>query len=595
MMKTKLPLHYLGLLGAIALGAALRFWHLDLKPMWMDEIITALFSLGKTYDAIPLQVISPFSALDQVFTLNPDATCPQITQVVSTQSVHPPLFFCLMHQWLRWVNPTSEDWVWKLRALPALFGVGAIAALYYLNRVAFSNAAGMMGAALMAVSPFAVYLSQEARHYTLPMLLITLALAGLIQMQQDLQPGRSLRWWVWIGWVVINSVGFYVHYFFLLAFAAQVLALLGLTYWQRSLLAPHKWSILSLAMGTVGLSYLLWLPTFLSHMNRPETDWLIPFEPSWEDKVAPLYQIPAGLLITVISLPVENQPIWITIPAAVLMLLFAGWLGWQVSRGLRQVWRTYIYQPATFMLISFLLWVLLEFLAIAYLLGKDITVVFRYNFVYYPAFCALLGASLAHLPRQQSSLKVRWKQPLPTFSPRQVQSIVLLAGLLSCIFVVSNLVFQKPYYPQRVAQDMLAQGIGTQDTGTQGTIAQNDNSQSLLIVGGYDVLFEAALDLSFVLEAEKLHPNSGTPAYYALFKRTSSSYEPVWQNLAQTQQPLKFPLNLWVIGPGLMREGYPPQLQLPNHQAGSKPATCNIAPDQYNRIGVPYQLYRCKA
>ena len=73
-----------------------------------------------------------------------------------------------------------------MRSLPALIGVIEIAAIYCLNRLVFSKSAALMAAALMAVSPFAVYLSQEARHYTLPMLLTTLALLGLIKIQQSL-------------------------------------------------------------------------------------------------------------------------------------------------------------------------------------------------------------------------------------------------------------------------------------------------------------------------------------------------------------------------------------------------------------------------
>jgi hypothetical protein len=53
----------------------------------------------------------------------------------------------------------------------------------------------------MAVSPFGVYLSQEARHYTLPILLITLALLGLIQIQQALYSQQQLpRPIVWLFW-----------------------------------------------------------------------------------------------------------------------------------------------------------------------------------------------------------------------------------------------------------------------------------------------------------------------------------------------------------------------------------------------------------
>jgi hypothetical protein len=144
-------LHYLMLAGIIALGAILRFWNLDLKPLWLDEVITALLSLGRPYKDVPLEVVLPLSTLQQLFTLQPNVSCPEIAQAVASQSTHPPLFFCLMHQWLSWVEPLTQPLSWKLRALPALFGVSAIAAVYCLNRIAFSPTAGLMGAALMAV------------------------------------------------------------------------------------------------------------------------------------------------------------------------------------------------------------------------------------------------------------------------------------------------------------------------------------------------------------------------------------------------------------------------------------------------------------
>ncbi|MBF2027838.1 MAG: glycosyltransferase family 39 protein, partial [Oscillatoriales cyanobacterium C42_A2020_001] len=217
----------------LLLGAILRFWNLDFKPLWMDEVITALFSLGRTYYDVPLQQALPLAAFEQVFNLNPDASCTQIAVTVSTQSVHPPLFFCWMHQWLGWVNSLPLSWVWKLRALPALFGVVAIAAIDQLNRIAFSHKAGLLGAVVMAISPFGVYLSQEARHYTLPMLLVILALSGLYQILIDLHR-RQFRPLIWLGWIAVNSLGFYVHYFFLLAFAGQVVTLLWLGRGKKS-------------------------------------------------------------------------------------------------------------------------------------------------------------------------------------------------------------------------------------------------------------------------------------------------------------------------------------------------------------------------
>ncbi len=85
--------HYLTLAAIVLLGALLRFWHLDLKPMWLDEVITALFSLGRNYYEVPLNEAFSLSALERIFILKAETSCAQIAQTIASQSVHPPLFF----------------------------------------------------------------------------------------------------------------------------------------------------------------------------------------------------------------------------------------------------------------------------------------------------------------------------------------------------------------------------------------------------------------------------------------------------------------------------------------------------------------------
>ena len=550
MANRKLFLHYLALAGAIALGAILRFWHLDLKPLWLDEVITALFSLGRSYNDVPMEVVFSLDRLEQIFTLKPAVTCPQIAHTLATQSTHPPLFFCLMHSWVEapLVGVLRHGLVWTLRSLPALFGVSAIAAVYLLNARAFSSAAGRGGAAVMAVSPFAVYLSQEARHYTLPLLLITLALVGLIQIQQELFGRQQLRPSVWFGWTIVNSIGLYVHYFFILAFIAELVTLLGLMYSQRHNLPRKSWVAASCAVIGVMASFIPWLPVMLGHFNRSETSWL-----PQPNNIAPLFQTLTSWVLMVIALPVENQPLWIAVSAGLLMVLFGGWVWWHVLGGLRQLLRTPATQLATLTLLSFTLLVLLQFFAIVYLLGKDITVVPRYNFVYYPSICALIGASL-------------WCRG--TLTPSPIPLLLFTVSFLSCVLVVSNLVFQKPFEPQRVAQNM-----------------NQEPSVPLMVVIGYNDYQDVALGLSFALALEI---RSESASEFAFFK-PSPGYESVWQKLSQLPPPAVYRLNLWVVAPGLKRRDYPPQL------AVSSQTTCTIDPTQHYRIGVPYQLYRCKS
>ncbi|NJR40549.1 MAG: hypothetical protein HC781_19090 [Leptolyngbyaceae cyanobacterium CSU_1_4] len=527
--------------------------------------------MGRSDQDIPREQFFSLTALDQLLTLQPGITCPQIAQTIATQSVHPPLFFCLMYRWLHLLQPHAENWVWAIRSLPAWLGVGAIGASYYLNRVAFSKSAGLASAALMAVSPFTVYLSQEARHYTLPMLLITLALAALIQMQQDLTR-QFFRPWIWLGWVVLNSIGLYVHYFFALAIVAQVMALggwMGMS--QRRPL--YHWGFLGGAIAGIVLCYLPWLSTLISHAGRPETDWLIPYKPDWLDRVAPLYQMVVGWVLMVIAFPVENQPFAIKVATSLILAGFALWLIHCLRTASQNLWKTISFRPATVLLLGFTVGVILEFFAIVYVLGKDITVVPRYNFVYYPGVCALLGACFGGIGSASEPLPWRaWSK-----TTGRSLLLILLVGLISSGWVVNGWVFQKSYRPHEVAQDMAL-----------------EPHRSLLVVVSYTSLQDIALGLSFALELRKLYPIEDVEksVRVAFFDR-SQGYQQMWKTLARSPQPLPLPLNLWVVTPpGTRAKDYPTRLRLAS-QPGQRRTLCQIDPQKFYRIGFPYQLYRC--
>ncbi|NJN88598.1 MAG: hypothetical protein HC881_22840 [Leptolyngbyaceae cyanobacterium SL_7_1] len=559
--------HYGSLAVILLLGVGLRFLYLAAKPLWLDEIITALFSLGRSYTEVPLDQVFAPSQLIQLFTYQPGQNCAAIADRVATESVHPPLFFCLSYAWMGWLSALKLPWVWALRALPALMGVGAIAALYGLNRVAFSATAGVVGAALMAVSPFAVYLSQEARHYTLPMVLITLSLMGLVQMQRDLHQQR-LRVGVWLGWVVMQGLGLYTHYLVVLAIAAQVGAL---ALWMGlKPVRPRDWAALGLAIGAIALLYLPWLPTFWSHLTRPETDWLRPYDPEWLDYLAPIAQTLANWAVMVVALPVEGQPGAIAIAAAVLMGLACLWLGRIVVRGWRVGWDRH--QRPSFMLLgSFVAIALLEFFVIIYGLGKDISVVPRYNFVYYPGVCALLAACLTE--EKQSGGSLKWR-PVPWLS--RSLGIVLGLGIISSLFVGYGWVFQKAYYPDRVARTIYA-----------------DASLPVILVVSYRSLQEVALGLSFAVELNRIAKD--TPIEIA-FINSQQGDRQVWKAIPRLQHSLPLPLHLWIVANSSVRKrDFPNQLRLfnPAQPTARGRGECQLDPEQTHRLGFPYQGYRC--
>jgi uncharacterized membrane protein len=555
MLNRKLYLHYLGLTGVITLGAILRFWHLDLKPLWLDEIITAIFSLGKSYRDLPLYVVFPLHQLQEIFTFQPGVSCSQIAENLARYSTHPPLFFCGMYSWLGWLNPWGTDWVTKLRSLSVLFGVAAIMAIYGVNSIAFYPASGIIAALFMALSPFAVYLSQEARHYTLPMLLIILSLFLLIKIQQHIFTRQRVRFGVWLLWSILNSLGLYIHYFFSIAFSAEIATLSLIIYYGRTTIINLRQICLYLTISTCGviISYIPWLLAVFSRFRSLDTNWL----PS-PHHLEPIYHTLINWALMIISLPLENQSIGIAVICGCLMVVFTIWVGIQVFTSLKSLWSESKTHVSTLILLSFTFFVLLQFLIIAYLLGKDITLVPRYSFVYYPGFCALLAASLERI--------------------RTTRFIFLIVGIVSCIFVVNNLTFQKPFLPDLVAKNM-----------------NLEPDVPLMLVIKYDSYQDVAAGLSLALALEKLRyheiqnqSNSFNNDSLA-FVYKSADLSSLTHKVGKFSHFHKSQFHLWFVGSGMRKKDYAGKLRI----AGQ--INCDIEPTQHYRIGqFPYQLYRCE-
>lgn len=564
--------HFLWLIGIVVLGAALRLICLAAKPLWLDEVITALFSVGRSTADVPLDVLFPIADLTTLFSVKPDVPLAEVVNHVNTDSLHPPLFFMVMYGWMRGFQP-DDHWVWVLRCLPALFGIGAIAAVYWLTRLAYTPRAGLAAAGLMAVSPFAVYLSQEARHYTMPMLWITLALAALVEMQTDLSSGKGLRPWVWLGWVGLNLLALYTHYFAILTLAAQLGAIalwLAWQDWQHRTMLWWRWGAIALAVGGISVGYAPWLRIMTQHLSRPETNWLTR-DPDFAERIQYLVQLVVNGVLMVVAFPVERQPLPVIVLSALLMVAVAGFLIWQVVHGAKRLRPSLSQHPGIWLLLGFGFWMLMEFLVIVYGLNRNITAAPRYNFVVYPSVCSLLAIALCAASNQNRGRGIL---------------AILLAGLLSSGFVNANLVFQKAYYPDEVAQAM----VGTGD-------------RPVIMLSSYQSLQEIALGLSFALEMPKQYAQAtgesstldDIPIELGFMFRPLGGYRPVWEALAKSQTALDIPLDLWAIAtPGMKQDDYPEKLQLQTTDQPPQRIRCQRQSDGYRENGVPYQQFACR-
>src|SRR5205085_6148839 len=103
-----------------------------------------------------------------------------------------------------------------LRLLPALFGALTIPVVYVAGAIGATRRMGLAAALLVAVNPFLIWYSQEARSYPLLILLVALALAFLIAYAREPR-GRTLA-----GWATASGAAVATHYFALFLIVPEV-------------------------------------------------------------------------------------------------------------------------------------------------------------------------------------------------------------------------------------------------------------------------------------------------------------------------------------------------------------------------------------
>jgi mannosyltransferase len=160
----------------VVLAAALRFSTLGVQSYWLDEA----FSVH----------IAKLSFAD-------------VFAQVKRSEGSPPLYYYLAWLW-RHAFGTSE---FGLRSLSALIGTATVPAAFYAARELVSERAGLVTALLVALNPWLIWYSQEARTYALLVLLSTVALAFFARALRT--GGRRDV----LLWVLFAGLAMCAHYF----------------------------------------------------------------------------------------------------------------------------------------------------------------------------------------------------------------------------------------------------------------------------------------------------------------------------------------------------------------------------------------------
>jgi uncharacterized membrane protein len=438
----------------LVIGIGLRLINLSGKSPWTDEFSTLVFSLGNSFLGVPLDRAITIDTLLQPLQPNPQAGVSDVLTHLLSESNHPPLYFVLTHLWLK-LFPTDAGLVsvWGARLLAAIFGGLSIPAIFGLSWLTFrSRLISHLAAAMMAVSPFGIFLAQEARHYTLAILWAIASLACLITTLSHIEKRTQLPVAIALAWVIINALGIATHYFFALTLCAEVFVLM-FTIWQEwkhkdAIVEERTFNLMNIpwkriyavAFGTF-VAGLVWLPIFINNSYGNElTDW-IQGERVGLAWISPIFQAIAAWITMISLLPIEAPQLGVAIASGLVMFIFFIWLIPILIRGYK-ILRSSPHQLMTQALSSLILGAIILFFIFTYFLGIDLTRGARYNFVYFPAVMVLFGAILATIWDTKNQEKLRWG-----VTGKQAVAIVLLMGFLSSITVVCNLGYRKYYRP----------------------------------------------------------------------------------------------------------------------------------------------------
>jgi len=211
------PLGGLAMLGLTLLAFLLRAYRLGFQSYWIDEGWTLYFA------KLPLD---------------------QLWNVLQTTEPKPPFYYLLSSAWMRWAG----DGEFALRYLSLAFGVLVIPLIYRLGKALGDARLGGLAALLVAVAPYQIWHSQDARMYSVFSAAAAMSMWGFVTLWQ-----RG-GWRGWLVYVIGTEWALMTHYHAVLLIGVQGLFLL--VTWRRHW---RRYWIWGSALAAVALLFMPWL------------------------------------------------------------------------------------------------------------------------------------------------------------------------------------------------------------------------------------------------------------------------------------------------------------------------------------------------
>lgn len=286
-----------------ALAAALRLCGLTYQGLWGDEAFSVYAARGVDMHFMTASLVD---ATHRKF-VNPHATPRAILRACLRNEAAPPAFYALLALWIRIFG--SGDFA--CRFPPAAMGILAVPVAFLLGRRLFRrDDAALLASLFTAVSPIAIFFSQEVRAYSMAYLLVLLSSWLLLRaLDGGTRPGP------WAAYAAAAAALCHTFYFAALVLPAHAAYLAAV---ERRGLRP--WLC---AMGAVGVLYAPWLVFGFRGQMAVSSGYSHPGPPAARDFLAATLRSLRYILDSLVLGPMYSR---VLVPVSVERLVFPGLL-----------------------------------------------------------------------------------------------------------------------------------------------------------------------------------------------------------------------------------------------------------------------------
>lgn len=269
--------------------------HLGLVAAVLLAVVFSLLSIGKHSlgldEAISLYISREWSAM---------------WDVLLKLEANMWLYYLVLNFWQ---HLGSSEFI--VRGLSALFAVGTVPVVWALGRRMFDSRVAFVAAFLTALNLYMIEYAQEARGYTLLLLLSTLSSLYFVRAVEE----SRLR--DWLIYAVVSALGVYTHLFAILIIGAHGVSL-SLAGWKR---IPWK-----MVIGSGAVMIVLLVPLALyQSLGTGQADWIV--RPSFYQFLRAFRSLAGSSPLLVWFLPL------------CIMAVLAGWQAIRRSHGYPEAWR----------------------------------------------------------------------------------------------------------------------------------------------------------------------------------------------------------------------------------------------------------------